>query len=126
MKGFDNMQSTYAKCLKKKVCEEICIEKQSTIKTAEGYGIPLKTVEKWITAYNKNDHCFDSKEDPNDFEIKKIPPKESFYDSLSNEELKHQLIKKDIEIARLKKGYQVKGGGLLPKEFDILSKKNTK
>lgn len=126
MKGFDNMQSQYSKYLKKKVCEEICIEKQSTIKTAEGYGIPLKTVEKWITAYNKNDHCFDSKDDPNDFEIKKIPPKEDYYNDLSNEELKRQLLKRDIEIARLKKGYQVRGGGLLEKEFVILSKKNTK
>lgn len=120
------MQSQYSKYLKKKVCEEICIERQSTIKTAESYGIPLKTVEKWITAYNKNCHCFDSKKPSNDFEIKKITPKEDYYDSLSNEELKHQLIKKDIEIARLKKGYQVRGGGLLEKEFVILSKKNTK
>jgi len=31
MKGFDNMQSTYSKCLKKKVCEEICIDKQSPL-----------------------------------------------------------------------------------------------
>ena len=33
MKGFDNMQSTYSMCLKKKVCKEICIDKQATIKT---------------------------------------------------------------------------------------------
>ncbi len=75
MKGFDNMQSTYAKCLKKKVCEEICIEKQSTIKTAEGYGIPLKTVEKWITVYNKNDYCFNSKEDLLILKLKRFLPK---------------------------------------------------
>lgn len=126
MKGVNYMQSTYSKNLKKKVCEEICIEKQSTIKTAESYGIPLKTVEKWITSYNKNNHCFDSEEISHDFEFKKIPPKEDYYNDLSNEELKHQLIKKDIEIARLKKGYQVRGGGPLEKEFVILSKKNTK
>lgn len=125
MKGFDNMQVKYPSYLKKKVCEEICVEKQSTIKTAEGYGIPLKTVEKWITAYNKNDHCFDSKEVTNDFEIKKIPLKED-YNDFSNEELKRMLLKRDIEIARLKKGYQVRGGGPLEKEFVILSKKNTK
>ena len=28
----------------------ICNEKHSTIKTAEQFEIPLKTVEKWITA----------------------------------------------------------------------------
>ena len=38
----------------------ICNEKHSTIKTAEQFEIPLKTVEKWITAYNKDNRCFDS------------------------------------------------------------------
>ena len=34
-------------------------EKHSTIKTAEQFNIPLKTLEKWITAYNKDKHVFD-------------------------------------------------------------------
>jgi len=34
-------------------------EKHSTIKTAEQFDIPLKTLEKWITAYNKDSKCFD-------------------------------------------------------------------
>lgn len=34
-------------------------EKHSTIKTAEQFDIPLKTLEKWITAYNKDNHIFD-------------------------------------------------------------------
>lgn len=38
----------------------ICNEKHSTIKTAKQFDIPLKTVEKWITAYNKDNRCFDS------------------------------------------------------------------
>lgn len=38
----------------------ICNEKHSTIKTAEQFDIPLKTVEKWITAYNKDNRFFDS------------------------------------------------------------------
>ena len=43
-----------------------------------------------------------------------------------NEELELELMKKDIEIARLKKGYIVKGGGTGRKVFVTFSKKNTK
>ena len=35
-------------------------ENHSTIKTAEQFDIPLKTLEKWITAYNKDHRCFDA------------------------------------------------------------------
>ena len=49
------MSMNYTILLKKKLCEEICLKHASTIKTAEEYNIPLKTLEKWITAYNKGD-----------------------------------------------------------------------
>ncbi len=45
---------------------------------------------------------------------------------MNEEELRHQLLKKDIEIARLKKGYLVKEGGTGKKEFITFSKKNMK
>lgn len=35
-------------------------EKQSTLKTAQQFDIPIKTLEKWITAYNKDHNVFDS------------------------------------------------------------------
>ena len=44
---------------KKKLCKMVCINHNSTCKTAKEYGVPLKTLEKWITAYNKNNHVFD-------------------------------------------------------------------
>lgn len=47
------MNSQYKISLKKKLCEDICINGKSTIKTAKEYGVPLKTLEKWITAFNK-------------------------------------------------------------------------
>lgn len=31
---------------KKKLCEMVCINHNSTGKTAKGYGVPLKTLEK--------------------------------------------------------------------------------
>lgn len=44
---------------KKKLAELVCVEKNSTKKTAEKYDVPLKTLEKWITKYNKNPKCFE-------------------------------------------------------------------
>lgn len=118
-----NMQ--YSIELKKKLCDMICLNGASTIKTAEEYNVPLKTLEKWITAFNKDHHCFDPKiEIVNDFKI--INEMDNNYDDLSKEELKKQIMKKDIEIARLKKGYLVKEGGMGEKVFVTFSKKNTK
>ena len=53
------MAKKYDNNFKFMIVNLICNEKHSTIKTAEQFEIPLKTVEKWITAYNKNNRCFD-------------------------------------------------------------------
>lgn len=120
------MNVHYSINLKRNLCKDICLNGKSTIKTAEEYGIPLKTLEKWITAFNKDRHCFDPKIDLiNDFKIIN-EPNDSNYDDLSFDELKNQLMKKDIEIARLKKGYLVKEGGMEQKVFVSFSKKNMK
>lgn len=76
--------------LKKKFCEIICINGSSTLKTAEEYNVPLKTLEKWITAFNKDNHCFDPIiETSNDF--KSIyNPVVIDYNDLSFDELKKQ------------------------------------
>ena len=70
--------------------------------------------------------CFDPKiEVVNDFKILN-KKSELNYDNLSIDELKRLLMKKDIEISRLKKGYIVRGGGTEQKVFITFSKKNTK
>lgn len=126
MKGRVFMTMHYNIELKKKLCEDICINGKSTLKIANEYNIPIKTLEKWITAFNKDNHCFDSKiEIINDFKIVN-KPNDSYYDDLSFDELKKQLMKKDIEIARLKKGYIVKEDGMEQKVFVTFSKKNMK
>ena len=116
----------YIRELKKKICENICINHYSTLTTAKEYNIPIKTLEKWITAYNKNPHCFD----PVDEIIYDFKPvnndNDISYDDLDKEELKNIIMKKDIEIARLKKAYTVKGGGTEKKVFITFCKKNTK
>lgn len=121
------MANKYNNALKKKLCEDICLNGYSTIKTADDYGVPLKTLEKWITAFNKNNHCFDSLDEPNDFKsLSPISPND-LYDDLSTDELKKLLLKKDIQIARLKKNYLVQIiDGTEKKVFISLSKKNTK
>ena len=113
--------------LKKKLCEEICLNHASTLKTAEEYNVPIKTLEKWITAFNKDNHCFDPKiEIVNDFKIIDDNLSPTNFDDLSVDELKTLLMKKDIEIARLKKNYLVKKNGTENKVFITLSKKNMK
>lgn len=60
MKGGDTMPRKYDNNFKSMIINLIINEKHSTIKTAEQFDIPLKTVEKWITAYNKNNRIFDA------------------------------------------------------------------
>ena len=116
----------YNRELKKQLCENVCIHGFSTLKTANEYNIPIKTFEKWITAYNKDNHCFDPIiEFSNDFKL--INNNNIIdYNDLSNDELKKLIMKKDIEIARLKKAYTVKEGGTGRKVFVTFSKKNMK
>lgn len=94
----------YPNSLKKQLCIDICCNKKSTIKTADEFSIPLKTLEKWITAFNKNPDCFDEINSV-DFHFVHAPsPSSNYsYEDLSIDELKKLLLKKDIELARLKK-----------------------
>lgn len=50
----------YDNKIKAQVTQEICVEKKSTSAVAQRYGIPLKTVENWVTKYNKNQQAYDT------------------------------------------------------------------
>lgn len=54
------MPRKYERNFKSMIINLIVNEKHSTIKTAEQFNIPLKTLEKWITAYNKDKNVFNS------------------------------------------------------------------
>lgn len=54
------MPRKYSNNFKSMIINLIINEKKSTIKTAQQFDIPLKTLEKWITAYNKDNRVFDS------------------------------------------------------------------
>lgn len=53
------MSKNYSRDFKKMIVELIYNQGHSTSKTAEEFNVPLKTLENWITAYNKDNHCFD-------------------------------------------------------------------
>ncbi len=116
----------YNRDLKKKLCEGICLNGLSTLKTANEYNVPIKTLEKWVTAFNKDNHCFDPIiETVSDFRLIDGSGNVN-YEDLDSDEIKTIIMKKDIEIARLKKAYMVKGGGTERKVFVTFSRKNTK
>lgn len=54
------MPRKYDNNFKSMLVNLIVNEKHSTMKTAQQFDIPLKTLEKWITAYNKDNKVFDS------------------------------------------------------------------
>lgn len=47
----------YSNDIKKFIVERV-IRNHKTSETAREFEIPVKTVEKWITAYNKDNNCF--------------------------------------------------------------------
>lgn len=54
------MPRKYSNDFKSMIVNLIVNEKHSTIKTAQQFDVPLKTLEKWITAYNKDSNVFNS------------------------------------------------------------------
>lgn len=97
--------SKYANVFKKEICRMICDERKSTQKTAEEMDIPLKTVEKWITAYHKNPECFDR---PDDYDIMVRKEFARRYDKLDNGMLISELKRRDQEISFLRSVIKVK------------------
>ena len=120
------MESKYTTSLKKKIVTLICINKESTLKTANNFNIPLKTVENWVTAFNKNPFCFDTEiKDQVKYTHTETIDDNVNYDDLTKDELIKELMKKDIEITRFKKNYTVRNRGIL-REYVSFSIKNTK
>ena len=70
-------------------------EHLSTSQTALKYGVPLKTMEKWITEYRKNPSCFDKPD--NEYQIRRKKEQHK-YDKLNQEELIHECKLRDARI----------------------------
>lgn len=54
------MPIKYQRDFKSMIVNLIVNEKKSTIQTAKQFDIPIKTLEKWITTYNKDKNVFNS------------------------------------------------------------------
>lgn len=67
-------------------------KKNSTSKTAEKYGVPLKTLEKWITSYNKDKTSFETEGLTKEEQIKELKKQ------LKRLEEEQRNIKKEIEL----------------------------
>lgn len=52
------MPRKYDNNFKSMIVNLIVNEKHSTLKTTNQFDIPIKTLEKWITAYNKDNNVF--------------------------------------------------------------------
>lgn len=69
------MARKYDLDFKKMVVDLIINHDHSTLKTAHEFNIPLKTLEKWITAYNKNNDVFNVDDFSPQAEINKLNAK---------------------------------------------------
>lgn len=93
-------------------------ERQKTYKQAMSeYGVARVTLVTWVNLYKESINA------PKGYRPVEKPINN--YDDLSKNELIQELMSKDIEIERLKKGYSVKGVGA-KKEFVILNDQNMK
>ncbi|MFA6874109.1 MAG: hypothetical protein WCR16_00625 [Bacilli bacterium] len=87
--------------------------KQTAKEAAEENGVTLQTVYLYAREYMKSIGV-----DPLPKGIKRPEPSAD-YRSMTKEELINELMLKDIEVARAKKGYAVKGGGKAKKFISI-------
>jgi transposase-like protein len=90
------MGRKYDDKLKAQVTHEICVERKSTSGVAKKYGVPLKTVEKWVTKYNQNSHAYDAATISDQKRIKMLEKE--------NEKLKttNELLKKTLRLLALR------------------------
>lgn len=87
---------------------------------AREYGVSIQTIINYAKEYMKENHISVIPEKADTFGIQ--TPN---YSEMTKDQLINELMKKDIEVARAKKGYTVKGGGKT-KEFISIKDANIK
>ena len=100
----------------------------SGVQAAIKYGVSTTSVYRWVFAYRKS-AGLPTGESPKPASKPLGVPAASAdapeYEAMGKEELIRELMRRDIEVARLKKGYSVKGGGS-EKEYVTSSGSSTK
>lgn len=116
-KGTKNIMRSPAE--KEKILNENLINHESLIKLSSKYNIDLRLLKIWKKRYlTEGIKGLESKTGKCSIRRPKKP-------SNIEEELRLKIMKLEIENARLKKGYQVKGVGLT-KEYDTTFEENMK
>lgn len=115
----------YSNSIRQEVCESIVVAECSIAETSKKFNIPETTIRDWLSKFKKDPYCFSR-----DYFEKQWFENKQLYNSgeyleMDQKDLLKELMKKDIEIARLKKGYCVKGVGA-KKEFVTSFKRNMK
>jgi len=87
---------------------------------AHEYEVSVTTIVNYVKEYMKKNHIDVIPEDADTLGIQ--TPN---YSEMTKDQLINELMKKDIEVARAKKGYTVKGSGKT-KEFNSIKDANTK
>lgn len=85
------MPRIYEKEFKKTAVERVIKDGKSTSQTAKEFDIPLKTFEKWITAYHKNNKVFNREYIPPERRIQELQK------SIKTLKLQEQILRKNIE-----------------------------
>lgn len=90
----------YSKEEKRAIGKEAYDKVDTLANLARKYNVPYQSVVNWRAAYAKS---------IGEVSLKSASSKR--YEEMNEAELRAKLLKRDIENARLKKGYVVKGGG---------------
>lgn len=119
----------YSKEERLKIGKRIYDGEITRYEAAEEYGIGDDTARDYMRYYRDLNNLPNKASSRRKVTIKyspnNSPPELEALEKMSKEELIQEVIRERISTARLKKGYEVKGGGSL-KEFIPLDKKSTK
>lgn len=115
----------YSSDFKLKLCKLVCDEGIPVSKVAEDHNIERRTLQAWLRTFRENPYSFHREYIDKAWVENNAETSEIKYQGMSEKQLRKELMKKDIEIARLKKGYAAKGVGA-KKEYVTFFKKNTK
>lgn len=96
----------------------ICSHELTMAKASKEYSCSLSSINNYVRLYRAENGITPIQDERMAIDISK-------YQDMSKEELIDQILRSEIEVARAKKGYEVKGDGR-KKEYVSLSKKNTK
>ena len=103
------------------ICEEYINSNISRKEICDKYGINYETFKVWLNRYYPKETA---SRDHHSVKDKLLEGSE--YADMTSKEMQLELIKKDIELARLKKKYALKINDMGKKEYVTFSKKTTK